>query len=108
MKFLVCTWPAADAPKHLPSEEAFQSQTAWYRARLAEGVIDCAHHAHNRAVFIFNAETREALDLLIGEIPLIGHMDRSIEPLTDFWAHSENIAGFLKKVAARRADGHAQ
>jgi hypothetical protein len=104
VKFLVCTWPSADAPKHLPSAEAFEAQTAWFRARHAEGVIECAHHAHNRAVFIFNAETREAMEALIAELPLIGVTDRSIEPLTDFWTHSENVAGVLRKAAAKRAE----
>jgi hypothetical protein len=106
MKFLVCTWPVADAPKHLPSAEAFESQTDWFRSRLAEGVLDCAHHAHNRAVFIFNAESRETLEALMGELPLSEHTDRSIEPLIDFWTHSETVAGVLRKAAVRRAEPH--
>ena len=106
MKFLVCTWPAADVPKHLPSAETFEAQTEWFRARFAEGVIDCAHHAHNRAVFIFNADSREAMEALIGELPLSEHTDRSIEPLVDFWTHSENVAGFLRKAAIKRAEAN--
>lgn len=104
MKFLVCTWPSADAPKHLPTAETFEAQTEWFRARLADGVIDCAHHAHSRAVFIFNAESNVALEALLDELPVSGQMDRSIEPLTDFWVHSENVAGFLRKAAAKRAE----
>jgi muconolactone delta-isomerase len=108
MKFLVCTWPSADVPKHLPSVETFESQTEWFRSRLSEGVIDCAHHAHNRAIFIFNAESREALDALMGELPLNEHTDHSVEPLMDFWAHSETVAGVLRKAAAKRAEASAR
>jgi hypothetical protein len=99
MKFLVCAWPAEDRPSALPSADAFQAQTQWFRSRLAAGVIDCAHHADNRAVFIFNAESVAALEALIAEIPLSGAIARSIEPLADFRTHAERVTAYLRDHA---------
>jgi muconolactone delta-isomerase len=103
MKFLVCTWPNADRPTVPPSAEAFEAQTAWFRERLADGVIDSAHHADDRAVFIFNAPSRDALEALIAGIPLSDQMDRSIERLADFRAHTAGVAQKLRAAEAKTA-----
>ena len=99
MKFLVSTCPAEGASKTLPSADAFEAQTAWFRAQLAAGVIDCAHHAPDRAVFIFNADSQAALESLMDQIPLANQMRRTIEPLADFWEHTAGVTAYLRRHA---------
>jgi hypothetical protein len=104
MKFPVSTCPREGVFSALPSAEAFEAQTAWFRAQLASGVIDCAHHAPDRAVLIFNAESQAALEKLIDALPLAHQMARKIEPLADFWEHSAGVAAYLRRHAKAKPD----
>jgi hypothetical protein len=98
MKFLVSTRPAEGVSQQLPSAEAFEEQTDWFRRHIASGVIDCAHHAPDRAVFIFNAESQAALEALMDQIPLADQMARQIEPLSNFWEHTAGVTAYLRRV----------
>ena len=102
MKFLVSTCPKEGLSRDaLPSADEFESQAAWFRDKLASGVIDCAHHAPDRAVFIFNADSQPALEALMDEIPLAHQMARRIEPLKDFWEHTAGVSAYLRRHAAK-------
>jgi hypothetical protein len=100
MKFLVETWPDPAAPPGLPAAASFEAQTEWFRAHLANGVIDVAHHAPGRALFVFNAASLEALEALIAEIPLAERMAAKFEPLADFWEHTASVTAYLRKLEA--------
>jgi len=100
MKFLVETWPDPGAPPGLPSSAGFEAQTEWFRAHLANGVIDVAHHAPGRALFIFNAGSPQALEALLADIPLRERMAAKFEPLADFWEHTASVTAYLRKSEA--------
>jgi hypothetical protein len=100
MKFLVSTCPAP-GERPLPSGEAFDAQTQWFRKHIASGVIEAAHHAPDRAVFVFNADSQAALAALMDKIPLAEQMARVIEPLTDFWEHADRVSAYLHRAAAK-------
>jgi muconolactone delta-isomerase len=100
MKFLVFTSPNEDGLKTPPAVDQFDAQTEWFRQRLADGTLDCAYHGDDRAVFIFNAASPEALQSLIADIPLADRMQSEIEPLIDLFEHTERISGYLKGLEA--------
>jgi muconolactone delta-isomerase len=100
MKFLVCTCPTEEGTKSLPRAADFAAQTEWFRQKLADGTIDVAHHAPGRALFIFNAEDADALNALLNTVPLSQLMQRTVEPLADFWAHTAGVLDYLKKAEA--------
>jgi hypothetical protein len=80
MQFLVFTSPTDAAVARPPPATDFARQTAWFQARLAEGVIANAWHGEGHAVFVFNAASRGALDASIGSIPLAEQMEVRVEP----------------------------
>jgi len=102
MKFLVFTFPNEDGLKTPPPAAGFDAQTDWFRQRLADGILDCAYHGDNRAVFIFNAASLEQLETLIAAIPLADRMQSKIEPLIDLFEHTERISGYLKGLETSR------
>src|SRR5262249_40017634 len=102
MKFLVSTWPKADTRKELPASADFAAQMEWIRARLADGTIDSVHHAPDRAVSIYNAESAEAVGALIDAIPLSHQMERKVEPLTDLFEQMHGVLDYLRKREAGR------
>ena len=103
MKFLVCTCPTEEGYKNLPRAADFAAQVDWFRKKLADGTIDVAHHAPNRALFIFNARDADTLNALLDSIPLSNQMQRTVEPLKDFWTHTEGVLDYLKKADAADA-----
>ncbi|HEY1710201.1 MAG TPA: hypothetical protein VGG10_18165 [Rhizomicrobium sp.] len=107
MKFLVGTWPTEEGSKNLPPSADFAAQADWFRNKIADGTIDVCHHAPDRAIFIFNAESPAALEALLDSIPLSRLMNRRIEPLSDFWTHTAGVLDFLRKAETKGRSGTA-
>ena len=92
------TSPTDAAIVRPPLAADFARQTAWFQARLADGVIANAWHGEGHAVFVFNAASPEALDALIGSIPLAEQMQVRVEPLSDFFEQTSRVQAHLERL----------
>ena len=98
MQFLVFTSPSDAAIARPPLAADIARQTAWFQARPADGVIANAWHGEGHAAFVFKAASPEALDALIGSIPLAEQIQVRVEPLSDFFEQTSRVQAYRERL----------
>jgi hypothetical protein len=95
VKFMVFTSPTDDTIKHPPTAAMYNSQISAVRDAIETGKLDTAFHGRGRALYITNGASEQEVDDFFRSIPLAGQMQRTIEPLEDFFEHAERISAYL-------------
>jgi hypothetical protein len=94
---MVFTSPTDEGLRSPPSAVAYKEQMDYWRTAVEAGAVEAALHGQGRAIFLVNAKSEADLDTFLQAVPLADQMNRTVEPLEDFFDHATRIHAYLQE-----------